>query len=64
MQGQSDDDKEYFATYVIAELFSHILERNKDCAQDHLNELYAYFSLGKTLDLEKTIIAFLKSRAV
>lgn len=62
MQGQSDDDKEYFATYVIAELFSQMLERNKDCAHEQLNELYSFFSMEPTLELERTIIRFLKSR--
>lgn len=62
MKGQSDDDKEYFATYVIAELFSQMLERNKDCAEEHLSELYAFFSMERTLELERTIISFLKSR--
>ncbi len=61
MQGQNDDDKEYFATYVIAELFSQILERNKDCAQEQLSELYAFFSMERTLELERAIISFLKS---
>ncbi len=60
LREQSGEDKEYLATYIVAELFSHILERNKDAAQDRMNEVYAFFTLPKTLELEKTIIAFLK----
>ncbi len=48
---------EFLATYVVAEAFKLIMERNRAHQRDKMLDIYGFFSTDKCRELEKAVIS-------
>ncbi len=57
LQEENDDAVEYLATYVVAEAFKLILERNRAFQRDRMLDLYGFFTTDKCRALEEAVLS-------
>ena len=50
----------YLATYVVAEVFKHILEMNKSLQKERMLEIYAFFNDPRCRELEEAVLDLLR----
>ncbi|HPE29364.1 MAG TPA: hypothetical protein PLJ93_03325 [Candidatus Mcinerneyibacteriales bacterium] len=53
---ESSETSDFLATYVVAEVFKHIMDLNKNVKKDRLMEIYDFFNQPRCRELEEALI--------
>ncbi|HDS03552.1 MAG TPA: hypothetical protein ENN72_07600 [Firmicutes bacterium] len=56
---ESCRNSDYLATYVVAEVFKHVLEMNKSLQKERMLEIYAFFNDPRCRELEEAVLDLL-----
>ncbi|HOO60707.1 MAG TPA: hypothetical protein PLF44_03635 [Candidatus Mcinerneyibacteriales bacterium] len=53
---ESIETSDFLATYVVAEVFKHIMDLNRHVKKDRLMEIYDFFNQPRCRELEEALI--------
>jgi len=53
---ESAETSDFLATYVVAEVFKHIMDLNKHIKKDRMMEIYDFFNQPQCRELEEAVM--------